>query len=164
MWKHCQQGNLQLGAFYVSVKLRKGKFPALVVSSDTGRRKAGQDILKPGEADTCAASAHQLQSSHARQPQHSDTCKLMWLVTFSAFQCLCLSTQKYFYIICCQKLIVFTINRCGCGLIADILCSQCDTSHYSPLSHLMMCCLTCWGCRGCLYLAPVRGSDRGSRR
>ena len=55
------------------VKLREGMFPALVVSSDTGRRKAGQDILKPGEADTCAASATQLQSSHARQPQHADT-------------------------------------------------------------------------------------------
>ena len=62
---------LRLSTFYVIMKLREGTFPALVVSSDTGRRKAGQDILKPGEADTCAASATQLQSSHARQPQHS---------------------------------------------------------------------------------------------
>ena len=71
------------------VTLRECTFPALVVSSDTGRRKAGQDILKPGEADTCAASAHQLQSSHARQPQHQDTLTLLWLLQHHvAFQCL----------------------------------------------------------------------------
>ena len=75
----------------MTVKLREGRFPALVVSSDTGRRKAGQDILKPGEADTCAASATQLQSSNARQPQHSDT-----LVTFSA-SCGSISVCLSFY-------------------------------------------------------------------